>query len=50
MQWQIRENEARYRDLLDDEANVVRRRDAEARLSFSTRRSAGVLDVAARLC
>ena len=34
IQWQIRENEARYRDLLDNQADVILRRDAEGRLTF----------------
>jgi PAS domain S-box-containing protein len=34
LQWQIRENEARYRDLLDNQADVILRRDAEGRLTF----------------
>ena len=29
LQWQIRENEARYRDLLDNQADVILRRDAK---------------------
>lgn len=35
LQWQIRENEARYRDLLDNQADVILRRDAEGRLTFA---------------
>jgi PAS domain S-box-containing protein len=34
IQWEIRENEARYRDLLDNQADVILRRDAQGRLSF----------------
>ena len=34
LQWQIRENETRYRDLLDNQADVILRRDAEGRLTF----------------
>ena len=34
LQWQIRENEARYRDLLDNQADVILRRDAQGRLTF----------------
>jgi PAS domain S-box-containing protein len=34
IQWEIRENEARYRDLLDSQADVILRRDAEGRLTF----------------
>ncbi len=35
VQWEIRENEARYRDLLDNQADVILRRDAEGRLTFA---------------
>jgi two-component system, sensor histidine kinase and response regulator len=34
LQWEIRENETRYRDLLDNQADVIVRRDAEGRLTF----------------
>ncbi len=34
IQWEIRENEARYRDLLDNQADVILRRDAGGRLTF----------------
>jgi PAS domain S-box-containing protein len=34
IQWEIRENEARYRDLLDSQADVILRRDGEGRLTF----------------
>src|SRR5262245_27386467 len=34
IQWQIRENEVRYRDLLDTQADVILRRDAQGRLTF----------------
>src|SRR5437016_863779 len=34
IQWEIRENEARYRDLLDNQADVILRRDAQDRLTF----------------
>src|SRR5262249_26147202 len=34
IQWEIRENEARYRDLLDNQADAILRRDAEGRLTF----------------
>src|SRR5262245_10158394 len=37
IQWQIRENEARYRDLLDTQADVILRRDAQGRLTFVNR-------------
>jgi PAS domain S-box-containing protein len=35
MQWEIRENEARYRDLLDNQSDVILRRDAEGRITFA---------------
>jgi PAS domain S-box-containing protein len=34
IQWEIRENEARYRDLLDTQTDIILRRDAEGRLTF----------------
>jgi PAS domain S-box-containing protein len=34
IQWEIRENEARYRDLLDNQADVILRRDARGQLTF----------------
>jgi PAS domain S-box-containing protein len=34
IQWEIRENEARYRDLLDNQADVILRRNAEGHLTF----------------
>src|SRR5262249_7116199 len=34
IQWEIGENEARYRDLLDSQADVILRRDGEGRLTF----------------
>jgi PAS domain S-box-containing protein len=34
LQWEVREREARYRDLLDHQGDVILRRDAEGRLSF----------------
>jgi two-component system, sensor histidine kinase and response regulator len=37
MQWQLRENEARYRDLLDSQQDVILRRNAEGRLIFVNR-------------
>jgi PAS domain S-box-containing protein len=37
IQWQIRENEVRYRDLLDTQADVILRRDAQGRLTFVNR-------------
>jgi PAS domain S-box-containing protein len=42
IQWQIRENEARYRDLLDNQADVILRRDARSRLTFVNRAFCGV--------
>lgn len=37
LQWQIRESEGRYRDLLDNQADVILRRDADGRLTFVNR-------------
>ena len=37
MQWQLRDNETRYRDLLDSQQDVILRRDAEGRLIFVNR-------------
>ena len=37
IQWEMRESEARYRDLLDNQADVILRRDAEGRLTFVNR-------------
>ncbi|HJU30254.1 MAG TPA: ATP-binding protein, partial [Hyphomicrobiaceae bacterium] len=34
IQWEMRENEARYRDLLDNQADVILRRDEQGRLTF----------------
>jgi len=34
LQWEVREREARYRDLLDHQEDVILRRDADGRLSF----------------
>lgn len=34
LQWEVREREARYRDLLDHQGDVILRRDSEGRLSF----------------
>ncbi|MGH6735429.1 MAG: ATP-binding protein [Methyloceanibacter sp.] len=34
LQWEVREREARYRDLLDHQGDVIVRRDADNRLSF----------------
>ena len=35
LQWEVREREARYRDLLDHQGDVILRRDANQRLSFA---------------
>ena len=34
IQWEIRENEARYRDLLDNQADLILRRDTDGCLTF----------------
>jgi PAS domain S-box-containing protein len=34
LQWEVREREARYRDLLDQQGDVILRRDSDLRLSF----------------
>jgi len=34
LQWEVRERETRYRDLLDHQGDVILRRDADRRLSF----------------
>ena len=34
LQWEVREREARYRDLLDHQGDVIVRRDADGRLTF----------------
>jgi PAS domain-containing protein len=34
LQWEVREGEARYRDLLDRQDTVIHRRDATGRLTF----------------
>ena len=34
LQWEVREREARYRDLLDHQGDVIVRRDAEGQLTF----------------
>ncbi|MEQ1613204.1 MAG: ATP-binding protein, partial [Hyphomicrobiaceae bacterium] len=34
MQWVLRENEARYRNLLDTQADIILRRQADGRISF----------------
>lgn len=35
MQWEVREREARYRDLLDHQGDVILRRDPDLRLTFA---------------
>ncbi len=35
LQWEVREREARYRDLLDHQGDVILRRDPEQRLTFA---------------
>ncbi len=35
LQWEVREREARYRDLLDQQGDVILRRDPELRLTFA---------------
>ena len=34
LQWEYRDNEARYRDLLDNQAEIIIRRDCQGRLTF----------------
>jgi PAS domain S-box-containing protein len=45
MQWEIRENEARYRDLLDNQADLILRRDAEGCLTFVNQAFCRAFDV-----
>jgi PAS domain S-box-containing protein len=47
MQWELRENEARYRDLLDSQQDVILRRDAVGRLLFVNQSFCRVFDVEA---
>jgi len=47
MQWELRENEARYRDLLDSQQDVILRRDASGRLNFVNRAYCKVFGVEA---
>ncbi len=47
MQWQLRDNEARYRDLLDSQQDVILRRNAEGRLIFVNRSFTRVFGVEA---
>jgi PAS domain S-box-containing protein len=37
MQWELREREARYRDLLDSQSEVILRRDVDGRLTYVNR-------------
>ena len=37
LQWQLRDDEARYRDLLDSQTDMITRTDAEGRLTFANR-------------
>jgi PAS domain S-box-containing protein len=37
LQWELRDNQARYRDLLDNQADVLTRRDQQGRLTFVNR-------------
>jgi PAS domain S-box-containing protein len=45
VRWQISENEVRYRDLLDSQADIIFRRDTEGRLTFVNRSFALVFGV-----
>ena len=45
LQWQISENEALYRDLLDSQDDMILRRDAEGRLTFVNRAFCRVFDI-----
>ncbi|MEZ5775055.1 MAG: ATP-binding protein [Hyphomicrobiaceae bacterium] len=47
MQWELRENEARYRDLLDSQQDVILRRDGEGRLTFVNNAFCKAFDVEA---
>jgi two-component system, sensor histidine kinase and response regulator len=47
MQWQLRDNETRYRDLLDSQQDVILRRNAEGRLLFVNRSFCRVFGVEA---
>jgi PAS domain S-box-containing protein len=44
-QWELRENHARYRDLLDTQEHVILRRDARGRLTFVNRAFSRVFGV-----
>jgi len=48
MQWELRENEARYRDLLDSQEDVILRRDATGKLNFVNRAFCRVFGVEAK--
>ena len=37
LQWQLRDDEARYRDLLDSQTEIITREDAQGRLTFVNR-------------
>ena len=37
LQWQLRDDEARYRDLLDSQTEIITREDAQGRLTFANR-------------
>ena len=47
IQWELRENEARYRDLLDSQQDVILRRDDAGRLTFVNRSFCRVFGVEA---
>jgi PAS domain S-box-containing protein len=47
MQWVLRENETRYRDLLDTQADIILRQDAQGRLTFVNRAFCKTFDVTA---
>ncbi|MBS0243707.1 MAG: PAS domain S-box protein, partial [Proteobacteria bacterium] len=48
LQWEISDNEARYRDLLDSQPDVISRTDAEGRLTFVNRAFCRAFGVEAR--
>jgi PAS domain S-box-containing protein len=47
MQWVLRENETRYRDLLDTQADVILRQDQHGRLTFVNRAFCKTFEVSA---
>jgi PAS domain S-box-containing protein len=47
MQWVLRENETRYRDLLDTQADIILRQDQHGRLTFVNRAFCKAFDVTA---